>query len=130
MFKQINISDEEASRDTIYETVLTPPPALNTSETYFNKKVTVDESQNRVHLFVEEIETPPTDVNLEEDNNGFMSKFKVAEKTENDDVYQELRQVQRKQQQQHQELLLKMEDLTKKVDMIIDLIRSRPSSIS
>lgn len=131
VFKQINISDEEASRDTIYETVLTPPPtpaALNAGETYFNKKVTVDESQNRVHLFVEEIETPPTDVNLEEDNNGFMSKFKVAEKTENDDVYQELRQVQRKQQQQHQELLLKMDDLTKKVDMIIDLIRGQEHS--
>lgn len=122
VFKQINISDEEASRDTIYETVLTPTHALNTSETHFNKKVTVDESQNRVHLFVEEIETLPTDV--KEDNNGFMSKFKMAEKTEDDDVYQELRQVQRKQQQQHQELLLKMDDLTKKVDMIIDLIRS------
>jgi hypothetical protein len=148
LFKQIYISNEEAPRNIIQETILSPTATTATTTTNTNsmdKKVTVDESRNRVHLFVEE----------EDNEDGFMSKFKRsslpvvgaglgvgegaglgvgegaglgsdpwAAKKSDDNVYQELRQVQRKQQQQYQELLLKMDDLTKKVDMIIDLIRS------
>lgn len=127
VFKQIYISNEEAPRNIIQETILSPSATTATNTNSMDKKVTVDESRNRVHLFVEE----------EENEDGFMSKFKRsslvgvgagsdpwAAKKNDDNVYQELRQVQRKQQQQYQELLLKMDDLTKKVDMIIDLIRS------
>lgn len=137
VFKQIYISNEEAPRNIIQETILSPSATTSTNTNSMDKKVTVDESRNRVHLFAEE----------EENEDGFMSKFKRsslvgvgvgtgsgvgagsesesepwAAKKNDDNVYQELRQVQRKQQQQYQELLLKMDDLTKKVDMIIDLI--------
>jgi hypothetical protein len=129
VFKQINISNESPPQKYIIQaTELSPPPPPTSSNTSFDKKVTVDESQNRIHLFVEEID-------LEEEN-GFMSKFKVSnnpapidEKGEERDtnVYQELRQQQRKQQQQHQELGLKIDELSKKMDLIIDFIRERSS---
>lgn len=134
MFKQINISNEEPPRNLIQATELSPS---HTRETVFDKKVTVDESQNRIHLFAEEIDT-------EDDNdNGFMSKFKVTtnsslepvsrsppksdEKGDSDDVYRELRQVQRKQQQQHQQLILKIDELSKKIDVIIKSVQERSS---
>ena len=146
MFKQINISNEEPPRNLIQATELSPPP---TSASNFNKKVTVDESQNRIHLFVEDIGAQANGV---EEDNGFMSKFKVTTnpslesgptsrpvavsksdaKSDGDgnadgDVYQELRQVQRKQQQQYQQLLLKMDELSEKMDFIAQLVRERSS---
>ena len=131
VFKQINISNEEVSQKYIIQaTELSPSQTSEVkSANNLDKKVTVDESQNRIHLFVE-------DIDVEEDN-GFMSKFKVAtnpvptdEKVDvddNTDVYQELRQQQRKQQQQYQDLLLKMDDLSKKMDLVIQLVRERSS---
>lgn len=131
VFKQINISNEAPPRNVIYATELSPSQTSEVkSANNLDKKVTVDESQNRIHLFVE-------DIDVEEDN-GFMSKFKVAtnpvptdEKVKGDndntDVCQELRQQQRKQQQQYQDLLLKMDDLSKKFDSIIQLFQERSS---
>lgn len=137
-FKQINISNEEPPRNLIQATELSPS---STSSAVFDKKVTVDESQNRIHLFVEEIDTEE-DKDTDNDN-GFMSKFKVTtnsslepgsrsvpksdEKDDNGDIYQELRQVQRKQQQQYQQLLLKMDELSKKIDFIIKSVQERSS---
>jgi hypothetical protein len=118
VFKQIYISDEEVPRNIIQETVLPLHSALD-------KKVTVDESQNRIHLFVE-------DIGAEEDN-GIMSKFKINNTPELEDNggresdYQELRQVQRRHQRQYQQILLKIDELTNKMDLIVQLFQERSS---
>ena len=138
VFKQINISNEEVPQKYIIQATELSPHTNGSASAINDKKVTVDESQNRIHLFVEDIGMHSNDldlcVDLEEDN-GFMSKFTVAvnptptdEKGEgNADVYRELRQVQRKQQQQYQDLLLKMDDLSKKMDLVIQLFQERSS---
>ena len=115
LFKQIYISDEEAPRNIIQETILSPTATTTTNS--MDKKVTVDESQNRVHLFVEE----------DDNEDGFMSKFKRGS-LHREEVGagsgSEPWAAKKNDANAYQELLLKMDDLTKKVDMIIDLIRS------
>jgi hypothetical protein len=133
MFKQINISDEEPPQKYIIQATELSPPFMSGSG-ITEKKVTVDESQNRIHLFVEDIEAPTNGA----EENGFMSKFKInndngagaePEVMDNEkvgsDIYKELRQLQRKQQQQQQQLLLKMDELNHKMDLIVQLISGK-----